>query len=67
MVLYMVLLRQEEKSYYDEKCPGCTMDKLKNSNPGIPFKHLFYVFVVVLGAEIITTRKRVYSDDIAID
>ncbi|XP_062111091.1 protein ZINC INDUCED FACILITATOR 1-like isoform X2 [Humulus lupulus] len=43
-----VLLKQEERVYYDEKCPGCKIDKLKQSNPNIPYKHLFYVFIVAL-------------------
>ncbi|KAH7522549.1 hypothetical protein FEM48_Zijuj07G0150300 [Ziziphus jujuba var. spinosa] len=42
------LLKQEERFYHDESCPGCNTDKLKESNPGLPLKHLFYVFVIVL-------------------
>ncbi|XP_024031111.1 protein ZINC INDUCED FACILITATOR 1 isoform X3 [Morus notabilis] len=44
------LVKQEERISYDENCPGCKIEKLKHSNPGIPFKHLFYVFVVCLSA-----------------
>ncbi|XP_062077131.1 probable peptide/nitrate transporter At3g43790 isoform X2 [Humulus lupulus] len=47
-----VLLKQDERVYYDEKCPGCKIDKLKQSNPNIPFKHLFYVFIVALVADL---------------
>ncbi|KAI4341200.1 hypothetical protein MLD38_025953 [Melastoma candidum] len=32
------------------KCPGCKIEKLKDENTGIPYKLLFYVFVVVLSA-----------------
>ena len=35
---------------YDYNCPGCEIDHLKDSNPGIPFKLLFYVWIVVLCA-----------------
>lgn len=45
-----VLLKQEERVYYEENCPGCKVEKLKNSNLGVPFKHLFYCFLVVLAA-----------------
>lgn len=43
-----VLLKQEERFYHDENCPGCKVDKLKDSNHGLPLKHLFYVFLIVL-------------------
>ncbi|PON52414.1 hypothetical protein PanWU01x14_209380, partial [Parasponia andersonii] len=46
----VVQLKEEERIYYDEKCPGCRIDKLKHSNPGIPWKHLSYVFVVCVVA-----------------
>ncbi|XP_048334007.2 protein ZINC INDUCED FACILITATOR 1 isoform X2 [Ziziphus jujuba] len=42
------LLKQEERFYHDENCPGCNTNKLKESNPGLPLKHLFYVFIIVL-------------------
>ncbi|KAF3441419.1 hypothetical protein FNV43_RR15333 [Rhamnella rubrinervis] len=45
-----VLLKQGERFYHDENCPGCKIDKLKDSNHGLPFKHLFYVFLIVLSA-----------------
>ncbi|KAK6244377.1 hypothetical protein QUC31_010786 [Theobroma cacao] len=42
------LLGAENK--YFENCPGCKVELLKETNPGIPFKHLLYVWVVVLAA-----------------
>ena len=47
------LVKQEERNKnnsYEESCSGCNIRKLKHSNPGIPFKHLFFVFVVCLSA-----------------
>ncbi|RVX04876.1 Protein zinc induced facilitator-like 1 [Vitis vinifera] len=43
-------LLKKEVWEYDESCPGCKIDHLKESNPGIPFKLLFYVWIVVLCA-----------------
>ncbi|XVF30204.1 hypothetical protein REPUB_Repub16aG0037300 [Reevesia pubescens] len=44
------LLGQEDKNKYFENCPGCKIELLKETNPGVPFKHLFYVWVIVLAA-----------------
>ncbi|KAM6567953.1 hypothetical protein CsatA_027081 [Cannabis sativa] len=40
------LLRNEE----EERCPGCVVDKLKQSNSSIPFKYFFFVFLLALAA-----------------
>ncbi|PON89774.1 hypothetical protein TorRG33x02_144540 [Trema orientale] len=53
-----VQLSQDERIYYDDKCPGCRIDKLKLLNPGIPFKHLSYVFAVCLVAGLIEWSER---------
>ncbi|XVE68383.1 hypothetical protein DITRI_Ditri09bG0064100 [Diplodiscus trichospermus] len=45
-----LLLDEKQKNKYFENCPGCKIDLLKETNPGVPFKHLFYVWVVVLAA-----------------
>ncbi|XWS43001.1 hypothetical protein CRYUN_Cryun16bG0062800 [Craigia yunnanensis] len=42
------LLDAENK--YFENCPGCKIKLLKDTNRGVPFKHLFYVWIVVLAA-----------------
>lgn len=44
------LLQKKNKVDYYENCPGCKIDKLKETTPGPPFKHLLYVFIVVLAA-----------------
>ncbi|KAF4357705.1 hypothetical protein G4B88_023163 [Cannabis sativa] len=41
---------EENRGYYDEKCPGCIVDNMKKSNSTIPFKHLFFVFLLALAA-----------------
>ncbi|XP_059594974.1 protein ZINC INDUCED FACILITATOR 1 isoform X4 [Vitis vinifera] len=33
-----------------ENCPGCKIDRLKQADTGVPVKHLFYVWIVVLAA-----------------
>ncbi|XP_057948421.1 protein ZINC INDUCED FACILITATOR 1-like [Malania oleifera] len=43
-------LLKKKKVYYHDNCPGCKVDQLKNTNPGLPYKHLFYVWIVVLSA-----------------
>lgn len=45
-----VLLNDKNRVDYYENCPGCKIDQMKEDTHGIPFKHLFYVFVVVLAA-----------------
>ncbi|KAM6547098.1 hypothetical protein CsatB_027834 [Cannabis sativa] len=40
------LLRNEE----EERCPGCVVEKLKQSNSSIPFKYFFFVFLLALAA-----------------
>ncbi|KAL4607263.1 hypothetical protein ACB092_09G160200 [Castanea dentata] len=44
-----VLLKKDKVEYY-ENCPGCKIDKLKESSHGLPYKHLFFLFIVVLAA-----------------
>ncbi|KAM6576984.1 hypothetical protein CsatB_028821 [Cannabis sativa] len=42
---------QKEMGYlYEENCPGCIVDNMKQSTSAIPFKHLFYVFILTLAA-----------------
>ncbi|XP_058000000.1 protein ZINC INDUCED FACILITATOR-LIKE 1 isoform X6 [Hevea brasiliensis] len=43
------LLTTNTTSYY-ENCPGCQIDLFKETNPRIPFKLLFYVWIIVLCA-----------------
>ncbi|KAL5546913.1 hypothetical protein UlMin_006600 [Ulmus minor] len=50
MAEYREVLLKQEEVYYDENCPGCKIEKLKQSDNGVPFKHLFYVFAVGLAA-----------------
>lgn len=45
-----VLLKKKDKVEYFENCPGCKIDKLKESSHGLPYKHLFFLFIVVLAA-----------------
>ncbi|KAF5475651.1 hypothetical protein F2P56_007432 [Juglans regia] len=45
-----VLLNDKNRVDYYENCPGCKIDQMKEDTHGIPFKHLFFVFVVVLAA-----------------
>ncbi|XP_030925632.1 protein ZINC INDUCED FACILITATOR 1-like isoform X1 [Quercus lobata] len=45
-----VLLKKKDKVEYYENCPGCKIDKLKESSLGLPYKHLFFLFIVVLAA-----------------
>ena len=45
-----VLLKKKDKVEYYENCPGCKIDKLKESSHGLPYKHLFFLFIVVLAA-----------------
>ena len=53
-------LLKKEVWEYDESCPGCKIDHLKESNPGIPFKLLFYVWIVVLCAGTISPSPSLY-------
>ncbi|XP_062113874.1 protein ZINC INDUCED FACILITATOR-LIKE 1-like [Humulus lupulus] len=42
---------EEERVYYDdESCPGCVLDKIKQSNSAVPFNYLFFVFLLALAA-----------------
>uniref|UniRef100_A0A5B7B9V3 Major facilitator superfamily (MFS) profile domain-containing protein n=1 Tax=Davidia involucrata TaxID=16924 RepID=A0A5B7B9V3_DAVIN len=43
------LLKKNGVCYYDN-CPGCKIDQLKDSNPGVPFKHFCFLWIVVLCA-----------------
>ncbi|KAG6473964.1 hypothetical protein ZIOFF_067884 [Zingiber officinale] len=36
------------KVYFFDDCPGCKQDRKKESNPGIPYKEFFYVWIVTL-------------------
>ena len=45
-----VLLKKKDKVEYYQNCPGCNIDKLKESSHGLPYKHLFFLFIVVLAA-----------------
>ncbi|KAG6744608.1 hypothetical protein POTOM_051244 [Populus tomentosa] len=40
------------KNKYYEDCPGCKIELSKETNTGVPFKYLLYVWIVVLCAEI---------------
>ncbi|KAJ0098349.1 hypothetical protein Patl1_21021 [Pistacia atlantica] len=42
-------LLKKKKKYY-ENCPGCEIELLKESNSAVPFRHLFFVWVIVLCA-----------------
>ena len=44
-----LLEKKNNVDYYDN-CPGCKIDRLKETTPGPPFKLLLYVFIVVLAA-----------------
>jgi hypothetical protein len=44
------LLKKKNNVDYYDNCPGCKIDRLKETTPGPPFKLLLYVFVVVLAA-----------------
>lgn len=45
-----VLLKKNDKIDYYENCPGCKIDKLKQTSDGLPYKHLVFLFIVVLAA-----------------
>ncbi|XP_071704635.1 probable peptide/nitrate transporter At3g43790 [Rutidosis leptorrhynchoides] len=34
--------------YYDNNCPGCKIDRLKQDETGVPYKHLSYIWLVSL-------------------
>ncbi|KAG5252591.1 protein ZINC INDUCED FACILITATOR [Salix suchowensis] len=38
------------KNKYYEGCPGCKIEHFKETNTGVPFKYLLYVWIVVLCA-----------------
>lgn len=44
------LLEEEERPGYRESCPGCRIELLKNTHPRVPYKLLFYVWIIVLCA-----------------
>ncbi|XP_056171123.1 protein ZINC INDUCED FACILITATOR-LIKE 1-like isoform X2 [Syzygium oleosum] len=50
------LLEKDEKApaqveaRYREGCPGCNIDRLKETNRGVPYKLFFYVWIIVLCA-----------------
>ena len=37
----------ESEAYY-ENCPGCKMDRLKQEQTGVPYKHLSFIWIVSL-------------------
>ncbi len=45
-----VLLKKNDKIDYYENCPGCKIDKLKQTSDDLPYKHLVFLFIVVLAA-----------------
>ncbi|GAB4844010.1 Probable peptide/nitrate transporter At3g43790, variant 2 [Ancistrocladus abbreviatus] len=38
------------KKGFESYCPGCKIDKFKEENPGVPFKHFFFVSFISLCA-----------------
>ncbi|XP_017983120.1 PREDICTED: probable peptide/nitrate transporter At3g43790 isoform X1 [Theobroma cacao] len=40
-------LLEREVEYY-ENCPGCKMDRLKQEQTGVPYKHLSFIWIVCL-------------------
>ncbi|KAK9170608.1 hypothetical protein Syun_002748 [Stephania yunnanensis] len=38
------------KKVYYEGCPGCAMDQRKEARRGVPYRELFFIWIVVLGA-----------------
>ncbi|XP_056171118.1 protein ZINC INDUCED FACILITATOR-LIKE 1-like isoform X5 [Syzygium oleosum] len=42
--------RAQVEARYREGCPGCKIDRLKETNRGVPYKLFFYVWVIVLCA-----------------
>ena len=41
-------LLQEEEKVYHEGCPGCTNDRRKELQEGLPYKEFLYVWAVCL-------------------
>ncbi|KAJ6332255.1 hypothetical protein OIU76_010609 [Salix suchowensis] len=39
-----------KKNKYYKDCPGCKIEQYKETNTGVPFRHLLYVWIVVLCA-----------------
>ncbi|WCJ28672.1 zinc induced facilitator-like 1 [Euphorbia peplus] len=48
--MHQPLLNNSGGIRYCENCPGCKIDLFKETNRGIPYKYLFYVWIVVLCA-----------------
>ncbi|KAI7998074.1 Protein ZINC INDUCED FACILITATOR-LIKE 1 [Camellia lanceoleosa] len=44
------ITRTSSSRHYKEDCPGCKIEQLKDSNPGPPVKHFFFLWIVVLCA-----------------
>jgi hypothetical protein len=42
-------LKKKKKKYYED-CPGCKTSLFKETNIGVPYKHLLYVWIVFLCA-----------------
>ncbi|OMO91474.1 Tetracycline resistance protein, TetA/multidrug resistance protein MdtG [Corchorus olitorius] len=42
-----ICLLDRELEYYDN-CPGCKMDRLKQEQTGVPYKHLSFIWIVSL-------------------
>ncbi|CAL5420504.1 unnamed protein product [Camellia sinensis] len=43
-------ITRTSSSHYKEDCPGCKIEQLKDSKPGPPVKHFFFLWIVVLCA-----------------
>ncbi|XVE79735.1 hypothetical protein DITRI_Ditri14bG0080700 [Diplodiscus trichospermus] len=48
-------LLQSEKEEYYENCPGCKMDRIKQKQTGVPYKHLSFIWIVSLCTGLPTT------------
>uniref|UniRef100_A0A0A9B1X1 Uncharacterized protein n=1 Tax=Arundo donax TaxID=35708 RepID=A0A0A9B1X1_ARUDO len=41
------LLGKKPKVYFDG-CPGCPVDRRKAEDPGIPYRHFFHIWIIIL-------------------
>ncbi|GJM88077.1 hypothetical protein PR202_ga04101 [Eleusine coracana subsp. coracana] len=41
-------LLEEKPQVYVDGCPGCAVDRRKAENPGIPYKHFFHIWIIIL-------------------
>ncbi|KAB5551625.1 hypothetical protein DKX38_008936 [Salix brachista] len=58
------LLRKNE--YYKD-CPGCKIEHYKETNTGVPFKHLLYVWIVVLCAGFVLEMRLLGIEVVPVD